>query len=90
MSLSCNCSDTIKFASGDITKTKYDESKPVIVPYWLVAEADHDSDPNMHFVGIQVDGIEFNVLKNCKAIKINEQITMPNEKPAKKKPRTSK
>ena len=89
-SLSCNCSDTIKFASGEITKTKYDEGKPVIVPYWLVTEADQDSEPNMQFVDMKVDGIEFTGLKNCKAIKINEQITMPNEKPAKKKPRTSK
>jgi hypothetical protein len=89
-SLSCNCGDVLKFASGEITKTKYDESKPVIVPYWLVAEADHDSEPNMQFVGMEVEGIEFQVLQNCKAIKNHEQITMPNEKPAKKKPRTSK
>ena len=44
----------------------------------------------MHFVDMKVAGIEFKVLKNCKAIKINEQITMPNEKPAKKKPRSLK
>ena len=73
-----------------INKDDYDKGEPTIIPSWLCIDAKHEAKPNMHFVSMEVDGVKFKALQNSKAIKVHDQLRKPNEKPPKKKAKTSK